>query len=90
MRRTRHEMLRGGTGETWDWSLVARRRSTVPLILSGGLTPANVGEAIAAVQPFAVDTASGTESEPGRKNARLVEAFARAVREAQAPQEALS
>jgi len=62
----------------------------VPLILSGGLTPANVGDAIRAVEPFAVDTASGTESEPGRKDPSLVEAFAQAVREAGAPQEALS
>lgn len=87
---TRHETLRGGTGETWDWGLIARRRSTVPLILSGGLTPDNVTEAIRATRPFAVDTASGTESAPGRKDPRLVEAFARAVREAEAPQEALS
>lgn len=87
---TRHDTLRGGTGETWDWRLVARRRSTVPLILSGGLTPENVGDAIRATRPFAVDTASGTEAQPGRKDARLVEAFARAVREAGAPQEALS
>lgn len=87
---TRHETLRGGTGETWDWGLIARRRSTVPLILSGGLTPDNVTEAIRATRPFAVDTASGTESAPGRKDPRLVEAFARAVREAETPQEALS
>lgn len=87
---TRHESLRGGTGETWDWGLLARRRSTVPLVLSGGLAPGNVGEAIRTVRPFAVDTASGTESAPGRKDPRLVEAFARAVREAGAPQEALS
>ena len=87
---TRHEELRGGTGETWDWSLIARRHSTVPLVVGGGLTPQNVGDAIRAARPFAVDTASGTESEPGRKDPLLVEAFARAVREAQAPQEALS
>lgn len=86
---TRHETLRGGTGETWDWGLIARRRSKVPLILSGGLTPDNVAEAIRVTRPFAVDTASGTESAPGRKDPRLVEAFARAVREAEAPQEAL-
>lgn len=87
---TRHDRLRGGTGATWDWSLLARRRSTVPLILSGGLTPDNVAAAIGAARPFAVDTASGTESEPGRKDPRLVEAFTRAVHEAGAPQEALS
>jgi phosphoribosylanthranilate isomerase len=60
--------LRGGTGETFDWELLATRRSNVPLILSGGLGPANVAEAIAKTQPFAVDTASGTESAPGHKD----------------------
>jgi phosphoribosylanthranilate isomerase len=60
--------LRGGTGETFDWSLLAMRRSQVPLILSGGLGPHNVAEAIAAAKPFAVDTASGTESAPGHKD----------------------
>jgi phosphoribosylanthranilate isomerase len=69
------EPLRGGTGETFDWSLLARRRSTVPLILSGGLRPENVAEAIAAVRPFAVDTASGTEMAPGRKDPEKLRAF---------------
>jgi phosphoribosylanthranilate isomerase len=54
----------GGTGETFDWELAAARRSDVPLILSGGLTPQNVAAAIAAVRPFAVDTAGGTEAAP--------------------------
>jgi phosphoribosylanthranilate isomerase len=69
----------GGTGETFNWDLVARRRSHVSLVLSGGLTPGNVGEAIRATHPFAVDTASGTEAEPGRKDAEKVRAFFRAV-----------
>jgi phosphoribosylanthranilate isomerase len=69
----------GGTGETFDWDLVARRRSNAPLIVSGGLTPANVGEAIAATSPFAVDTASGTEAGPGVKDPDKVRAFAEAV-----------
>ena len=63
-----HEQVRGGTGETFDWALLAGRRSKVPLILSGGLNPGNVGEAIERVRPFAVDTASGTESAPGIKD----------------------
>jgi phosphoribosylanthranilate isomerase len=71
--------LRGGTGETFDWSVLAGRRSKVPLILSGGLTPSNVGEAIALAKPYAVDTASGTEAAPGRKDADLVRAFIEAV-----------
>ena len=77
---THHEALRGGTGETFDWELARRRRSKVPLILSGGLTPENVGAAIEAVHPFAVDVASGVESAPGVKDPAKLEAFAAAVR----------
>jgi phosphoribosylanthranilate isomerase len=77
--------LRGGTGETFDWELVATRRSTIPLVLSGGLTPENVGAAIAATHPFAVDTASGTEASPGVKDHEKVRAFARAVAAADEP-----
>lgn len=76
---THHENLRGGTGETWDWELIARRSSKVPLIMSGGLTADNVGEAIRTVRPFAVDTASGTEASPGRKDPQKLAAFAAAV-----------
>ena len=65
----------GGTGETWDWGLAAQRRSSLPLILSGGLTPGNVAEGIAAVQPWAVDTASGTEAAPGVKDPERLAAF---------------
>jgi phosphoribosylanthranilate isomerase len=71
--------MRGGTGETFDWELVRARRSKVPLVLSGGLTPDNVAEAIAATTPFAVDTASGTEASPGIKNPAKVAAFVEAV-----------
>jgi phosphoribosylanthranilate isomerase len=67
--------LRGGTGETFDWTLLAQRRSKVPLILSGGLEPENVAEAIAIARPYAVDTASGTESAPGRKDPDRLRAF---------------
>jgi phosphoribosylanthranilate isomerase len=66
----------GGTGESFDWELLADRRSEVPLILAGGLTPENVDEAIAAVHPFAVDVASGVEAEPGVKDHALMAAFA--------------
>ena len=69
----------GGTGATFDWDLVRGHRAGVPVVLSGGLTPDNVRHAIAAVHPFAVDTASGTEAEPGRKDPRKVTAFFRAV-----------
>jgi phosphoribosylanthranilate isomerase len=69
----------GGTGATFDWELVAQRRSTVPFVLSGGLTPENVAAAIAATSPFAVDTASGTEARPGAKDPEKLRAFAAAV-----------
>jgi phosphoribosylanthranilate isomerase len=60
--------MRGGTGETFDWALVAARRSRVPLILSGGLTGENVARAVELTSPYAIDTASGTESAPGHKD----------------------
>jgi phosphoribosylanthranilate isomerase len=69
----------GGTGQTFDWELVAARRTNVPVILSGGLTAENVGAAIAATTPFAVDVASGTEARPGVKDPEKVRAFAAAV-----------
>lgn len=75
-------VLRGGTGRTFDWSLLAGRRSRVPLILSGGLTPENVGRGIVAASAnrlFAVDTASGTEAAPGRKDPARLRAFFDAV-----------
>ncbi len=75
-----HPSLRGGTGETWDWELVAHRRSATPLILSGGLRADNVAKAIEVVRPWAVDVASGVEAAPGRKDSAKVEAFVAAVR----------
>jgi phosphoribosylanthranilate isomerase len=65
----------GGTGRTWDWRLLAQRHSSVPMILSGGLDPGNVAEAVAAARPWAVDVASGVESAPGIKDPAKVEAF---------------
>jgi phosphoribosylanthranilate isomerase len=67
--------LRGGSGRTWEWGLLEARRSRTPLVLSGGLGPDNVGEAIAAVRPWAVDSASGTEREPGVKDPEKVRRF---------------
>src|SRR5271166_2448304 len=69
------EDLRGGTGETFDWTLLAGRRSKVPLILSGGLSAENVAGAITVARPYAVDTASGTEAAPGRKDEQKLRAF---------------
>jgi phosphoribosylanthranilate isomerase len=75
----RSQRAPGGTGESFDWELARLHPRTPPLILSGGLTPENVAEAIATAAPFAVDTASGTEAEPGRKDPAKVTAFFRAV-----------
>jgi phosphoribosylanthranilate isomerase len=79
-----HTELRGGTGLTCDWPAA---RATLPfarfLILSGGLTAHNVGDAIAAVSPHAVDVCSGVESELGVKNHRAIEKFIAAARTAE-------
>ncbi|MGI9108246.1 MAG: phosphoribosylanthranilate isomerase [Pyrinomonadaceae bacterium] len=72
---------RGGTGETFDWSMARRTRAAVAqLYLAGGLTPENVAAAIAEVEPYAVDVCSGVESAPGRKDDGRMRAFVSAVR----------
>ncbi|HEX6117339.1 MAG TPA: phosphoribosylanthranilate isomerase [Solirubrobacterales bacterium] len=70
----------GGTGESFDWELLAGRRSEIPALLAGGLTPENAGEAILAAKPWGVDVVSGVEAEPGRKDHRKLAAFFEAVR----------
>jgi phosphoribosylanthranilate isomerase len=67
--------IHGGTGKSFDWDLVAKRRSKVPMILAGGLTAENVAGALELVKPYAVDVVSGVEAEPGRKDQAKVEAF---------------
>ena len=74
--------LHGGTGKTAPWNLLAGFDAGVPIILAGGLTPENVGEAIRTVRPFGVDVASGVESEPGRKDRDKMRRFIEAAREA--------
>jgi len=76
----------GGTGATFAWEIARAHRGPVPLILSGGLTPENVADAIAVVAPYAVDVASGVEAAPGRKDAGKLAAFAAAVAASGAPQ----
>lgn len=71
----------GGTGEAFDWSLVPARLSK-PIILAGGLSADNVGEAIRQVRPYAVDVSGGVEQAKGIKDSAKVEAFLRAVRQA--------
>ncbi|MHB1512755.1 MAG: phosphoribosylanthranilate isomerase [Acidiferrobacter sp.] len=69
----------GGTGRAFDWGLVPAGLAK-PLILAGGLTPENVGEAIARVGPYAVDVSGGVESAPGIKDERRMRAFCRRAR----------
>lgn len=70
----------GGSGVTADWSAAAELAKQIPLLLAGGLTPENVAEAIARVQPWGVDTASGVESAPGVKDPAKMQAFVKAAR----------
>lgn len=77
----------GGTGETFSWDIARLHRvpsraptKPIPVILSGGLNPDNVVDAIAAVRPYAVDVASGVELRPGRKDPEKLAAFGAAVR----------
>ncbi len=72
----------GGLGESFDWSLLEALDPSLPFMLSGGLTPDNVAEAIKMVKPFGVDVSSGVETAPGVKSKKLIEAFIRNARAA--------
>jgi phosphoribosylanthranilate isomerase len=76
----------GGTGTTFDWKkaqglAAGMRKDGLKLVVAGGLTPENVGEAIGILQPWGVDVSSGVEARPGKKDPEKVRAFVRAVRE---------
>ena len=75
------EGVPGGTGKTFDWSL-ADMQLPLPVVLAGGLNPGNVGEAIAALQPAAVDVSGGVELRPGVKDREKIDRFISAVRTA--------
>jgi phosphoribosylanthranilate isomerase len=72
--------LPGGTGATFDWQLARAVAAERKLTLAGGLTPANVAEAVRVVRPFCVDVASGVEAAPGVKDPQLVHAFVQNAR----------
>jgi phosphoribosylanthranilate isomerase len=72
--------VRGGSGHVFDWKLLNNFRRDKPLVLSGGLHPGNVGDALRQVRPEWFDVASGVESSPGIKDAMLMERFVRAAK----------
>lgn len=80
----------GGEGKSFDWGELKKQLEAIegglskPLIVSGGLTPENVGEAIRVLRPYCVDVSSGVERAPGVKDAGLIDAFCAAVRKADA------
>lgn len=78
------EGRQSGQGQLADWPLAARVAQQVPLVLAGGLTPANVAEAIREVRPYGVDVSSGVEERRGEKSSRLIEEFVRTARQAAA------
>jgi len=75
------EGLHGGTGSVFDWNLIPTE-VPLPIVLSGGLTPENVGDAIRRVRPCAVDVSSGVEVSKGIKDAKRIAAFITGVRNA--------
>jgi len=80
---TKDDLLRGGTGRVFDWSIAQRARESaksMALFLAGGLSPENVAEAIATVRPYAVDACSSLEQTPGKKDYERMRAFVNAVR----------
>jgi phosphoribosylanthranilate isomerase len=74
---------RGGTGKTFDWEIARRAKKHGRIFLAGGLTPENVGAAIRAARPYAVDICSGVEARPGKKDPARMKNLMRAARDAQ-------
>jgi len=72
----------GGTGTPISWDLARQAKGKIPIILSGGLRPETVAQAVRTVRPYGVDVSSGVEESPGRKDHKKVREFIAAVREA--------
>lgn len=72
----------GGSGKSFDWSMLKAVAFDRPVIVSGGLDPKNVAKAIRAIRPYGVDVSSGVESAPGKKNAKLIKEFIRNAKKA--------
>ncbi len=72
---TYHPEAAGGTGESFDWNVLKQHDINKPFFIAGGLTPANVLEAVKAVSPYGVDVSSGVESSPGIKDDKLLKEF---------------
>ena len=81
--------LYGGTGVAADWHEAATLAAGYPVMLAGGLTPENVGEAVRIVKPLGVDVASGVETEPGEKSYTKMKQFIEAVKSIDSPSTSL-
>jgi len=74
------DLAYGGTGQTVDWTLAEEAARSSPIILAGGLSPANVAGAIQMVRPYGIDVSSGVEKSPGKKDPEKLKAFIEAAR----------